>query len=410
MIEDSVADYEIIESRKDLEALAKSLMSEPVVAFDTEADSFYHYFDKTCLVQVATRKNVWLIDPLTIEGPDQLAPLSKVFRSPKVQKVFHAAEYDIFVLKREFGFDFKNLFDTMISAQILGYPGLGLAALVKRHFHIDLPKDEQRSDWSQRPLRIQQLDYAAADVIHLIELSEILTDALKRAKRLEWAQEEFELLALREWPERQFDKLGYLKIKGARNLDPTALAVLRELFLLRDKKAREIDRPSFKVLGNRTLLEIAETAPRSLDELGRIKGITELILRRLGDALVEAIELGLKKPHGPIPKNTSNGTTHRRRMDRQAERRFDDLKRWRTGVSEQYQLDPGVLCPNATLETIAIRNPKTKQELGELPELKKWFISEFGERIAELLDAGRKEKPKHPANSGHPSHASQDPT
>ncbi len=402
-----MADYEIIESRKDLEALAKSLMSEPVVAFDTEADSFYHYFDKTCLVQVATRKNVWLIDPLSIEGPDKLSPLGKVFRAPKVQKVFHAAEYDIFVLKRECDFAFKNLFDTMLSAQILGYSGLGLAALAKRHFHIDLPKDEQRSDWSQRPLRTKQLDYAAADVLYLIELSEILTSELQHVKRLEWAQEEFELLALREWPERQFDKLGYLKIKGARNLDPTPLAVLRELFLTRDKKAREIDRPSFKVLGNRTLLEIAERAPRSLDELGKIKGITELILRRIGDSILESIELGLKKPHGPIPKNTSSSGPHRKRMDRQAERRFDALKSWRTGSAERYQLDPGVLCPNAVLETIAIGNPKTKQDLNVLPDLKKWFIHEFGDCVLELLDASQKEKPKQPT---HPSHAQHDPS
>ncbi len=388
-----MADYEIIESRKDLEALAKSLLSEPVVAFDTEADSFYHYFDKTCLVQVATRKNVWLIDPLTIEGPEKLAPLGKVLRAPKVQKVFHAAEYDIFVLKREFDFKFKNLFDTMISAQLLGYPGLGLAALVKRHFNIELPKDEQRSDWSQRPLRIQQLDYAAADVIHLIELAEILTDALKHANRLEWAQEEFELLTQREWPERQFDKLGYLKIKGARTLDPTALAILRELFLMRDKKAREIDRPSFKVLGNRTMLEIVESKPRSLDALRKIKGITEFILRRSGDSILEAIEVGLHKPHGPIPK-INNSTPHRKRMDRQAERRFEELKRWRTGCAGRVQLDPGVLCPNAALEAIAIRNPKQKQDLSELPELKQWFVSEFGEHILDVLEAGHKDKAK----------------
>jgi ribonuclease D len=253
-----VADFEIIDNRADLDTLAQDLLSEKTLAFDTEADSFYHYFDKTCLVQVATRRQIYLIDPLAFGGPAELAPLAPIFASPDICKIFHAAEYDIFVLKRDCSFEFANLFDTMISAQLLGYPSVGLAGLAKRHFDVDLPKDEQRSDWSKRPLRANQLTYAAADVLYLISLVEKLKKELRAAKRLEWAKEEFEALVKREWPERDFDALGYLRIKGARRLDPRGLSVLRELYLLRDHRAREIDRPPFKVLGNRTLLEIAE--------------------------------------------------------------------------------------------------------------------------------------------------------
>jgi len=161
-----LADFELIETHEDLDALVQDLLGEKILAFDTEADSFYHYFDKTCLVQVATRKQIYLIDPLTLGGPAELAALAPVFASPDIRKIFHAAEYDLFVLKRDCSFQFQNLFDTMICAQLLGYPSVGLASLCERHFDVKLPKDEQRSDWSRRPLTQRQLSYAAADVLY----------------------------------------------------------------------------------------------------------------------------------------------------------------------------------------------------------------------------------------------------
>jgi ribonuclease D len=379
-----VADFERIENPQDLEALARELQSEPVVAVDTEADSFYHYFDKTCLVQIATRRNIYLVDPLALGGPEELAPLGPVMASPEVRKIFHAAEYDIFVLKRDCGFRFANLFDTMVSAQLLGYPAIGLAALVDRHFDVQVPKDEQRSDWSARPLRDSQLTYAASDVSHLIPLAERLERELEKAERLGWAQEEFESLTHREWPERGFDRLGYLRIKGARKLDPRSLSVLRELFLVRDRRAREIDRPPFKVLGNRALLEIAERKPASEKALAEIKGVTELILRRFGREILGAVERGEKKSHGPIPKKLGNGAP-RRRMDRRAERRLAQLKRWRSERARELEMDPGVLCPNSSLEAIAWSVPADPGELAEVPGVKGWFARSFGPEIVETL-------------------------
>jgi ribonuclease D len=380
-----VADYELIETRSDLDALAHDLLGEKVIAVDTEADSFYHYFDKTCLVQIGTRRQIYLIDPLALGGPAELSPLAPVFASPNIRKVFHAAEYDIFVLKRDCSFEFANLFDTMISAQLLGYPSVGLSRIAARHFDVNLPKDEQRSDWSRRPLTQQQMSYAAADVLYLLPLAELLWRELKEAKRHHWAVEEFEALCRRRWPEREFDELGYLRIKGARKLDPKALSVLRKLYLVRDRRAREMDRPPFKVLGNRTLVEIAERRPKKLSELAEIKGITDLLLRRLGRDVLAAVRDGRVDEHGPIPKLPPSG---RRRMDRHADRRLIALKRWRSGRAQQLALDPGVLCPNSALEAIAWRAPNAPADLEGLPELKGWFVREFAaEVVAVALEA-----------------------
>jgi ribonuclease D len=257
---------------------------------------------------------------------------------------------------------------------------VGLAGLAERHFQVNLPKDEQRSDWSTRPLSSRQLSYAAADVLYLIPLSEKLDKELSKAKRRRWAEEEFEALAARKWPEREFDEFGYLRIKGARRLDPRGLSILRELYLARDARAREIDRPPFKVLGNRTLLEIAERKPRKLSELSEIKGITDLILRRLGREILAAVRGGRRQDHGPIPKLG----TGRRRMDRNAERCVVALKRWRSERARQLSMDPGVLCPNSALEAIAWKAPKDLADLEAFPELKGWFVREFGNEVLEV--------------------------
>ena len=379
-----MADYERIERESDLRALSRDLLRETVIAVDTEADSFYHYYDKTCLVQIGTSQGIYLIDPLALGGPAELAPLAPVFASKKIRKIFHAAEYDLYVLKRDCSFEFENLFDTMVSAQLLGYPAVGLAALAQRHFDVSLPKDEQRSDWSSRPLRENQLIYAAADVTYLVRLADLLEAQLRELGRFEWAEQEFEALMRRTWPVREFDDAGYLRIKGAKALDATSLAVLRELYLMRDARAREVDRPPFKVLGNRTLMEIAQLQPVHQHELAEIKGVTELILRRLGREVLAAVTRGQHAPHEPLRK-AANG---RRRMDRRTERRVERLKSWRAKRAKELELDPGVLCPNTGLEAIAWRDPSLREDLAEVPELKRWFIGAFAQEIIDALRDG----------------------
>ncbi len=404
-----MAEYRFIDRVTEVEELAQKLALEKVIAVDTEADSFFHYFDKLCLVQVSASCGTFLIDPLSMP-PRGLAPLAPVLADPAIRKVFHAAEYDLFVLHRHCGLRVGSLFDTMISAQMLGYPAVGLGALVERHFDVKLSKDQQRTDWSRRPLRDVQLDYAALDVIYLAELARILERELTAKKRLQWAQSEFTALEARVWPEREFDEQGYLRIKGARKLSPRGLAVLRELFLFRDKRAREGDRPPFKVMGNGTLLDLAQNPPTSRRALGSRRGITDLVLRRFGGELLDAITRGVEGPeHPPLERKAVTEGNGRRRLDRRGEARLDELKRWRAVRARELSLDPGVFCPNASLEEMAGALPKSVDELRSLPALKPWWAEQFGaEVLAVLHDAEGRSAGDDGARAPAPAGAPED--
>ena len=393
-----MAEYRFIDRVAEVEELAAKLALEKVIAVDTEADSFFHYFDKLCLVQVAASCGTFLIDPLSMP-PRGLAPLAPVMANPSIRKIFHAAEYDLFVLHRHCGITVRGLFDTMISAQMLGYPAVGLGALVERHFDIKLSKDQQRTDWSRRPLRDAQLNYAASDVIYLIELSQLLENELAQKKRLAWGKAEFSALEQRIWPEREFDEQGYLRIKGARKLTPRGLAVLRELFLWRDKRARDGDRPPFKVMGNGTLLDLAQSPPMSRRALGTRRGITDLVLRRFGQELLDAIVRGAEgAEHPPLERKQPTGNG-RRRLDRRGETQLEELKVWRATRARELGLDPGVFCPNASLEEIAALMPRTIDELVGLSALKPWWAEHFGPEVVAVLNAADTTATEEPAKS-----------
>jgi ribonuclease D len=377
-------DYALIQTSEELEALARTLRGERVIAVDTEADSFFHYFEKLCLLQFGTRDRVFLVDPLALATEATLKPIAQILADPRIRKVFHAAEYDLYVLQRSGGLKVRSLFDTMVCAQLLGYPAVGLAALVERHFKVGLSKDQQRTDWSRRPLRSAQLAYAAADVRYLLDLSERLEEELRAKGRLAWAKEEFRALESRVWPEREFDPEGYLKIKGARGLDPEKLAVLRELYLMRDARAREQDRPPFKVLGNGTLLDLAQRPCKSRRALSERRGITELVIKRLGAEILEATRRGLEgREHPPLePKAVGPG---RRRLDRRGEAQLERLRAWRARRAASLEMDPGVFCPNATLEEIAAAGPESLESMRVIPLVKGWWVDSFGREVLECL-------------------------
>ena len=154
----SAASVPLIESQADLEALFARLRSAPLLAVDTEAASFHRFIDRVYLLQISSRDETAVVDPLAVES---LAPLSLVLADPEVEIVFHDADYDLRLLDREYGFRATAVFDTRIAAQLLNEPGVGLAALLEKYMGVRLDKRFQRADWSARPLSPEMLEYAA---------------------------------------------------------------------------------------------------------------------------------------------------------------------------------------------------------------------------------------------------------
>ncbi len=271
----------------DADALARLLellRPEPVVALDTESNSFHVYRERVCLLQLSTREMDFIVDPLAVD----VRPLGALLCDGR-ETVLHGADYDVRCLRREYGWRLPRLFDTMVAARRLGRDGLGLSALVEQRFGVRLSKANQRSDWGRRPLSPDQLAYAALDTHYLLPLSEGLRAELQEKGLGAQAEAEFQRIAAVEPRERVFDPEGWRKLKGARELDPPGKAVLRALWIAREAKASEADRPPFKVLAEQAMVEIARRRPAEAEALARVPGVTPQVLRRMGDAIREAL-------------------------------------------------------------------------------------------------------------------------
>lgn len=369
----------LISKNAALENLAAELLQEPVVAVDTESNSLYAYKEKVCLIQFSTRTADFLVDPLPFEN---LAPLQPLFESKHIEKVFHAAEYDLICLKRDFGFKFSNLFDTMVAAGILGYPSLGLGSLLMDEFGVKTNKRFQRANWGERPLPQNLKKYAQQDTHYLLPLRDRLREALKKRNLWKLASEDFDRLCKVKTPKNgglaqgEVEK-GFWRIHGAYDLDPRNAAVLLELCRYRDKVARSENKPIFKVLSDQTLFAIAQQTPRDIESFYEIQGMSERQVRRHGRNLLHAVKKGSKS--GPLypPKRVKpNG---------QYLNRIEILKRWRKASAGKMGVNPDVILPRDLLNSVAQKNPSCKEELAEVFEAVPWRMEHFGDQIIAVL-------------------------
>lgn len=267
-----------------LATLVERVREAPIVAVDTESNSFHVYHERVCLLQITTSAGDFVVDPLSVD----VRPLGEVLCDGR-ETVLHGADYDVRCLKREFGWRLPCLFDTMAAARRLGRSALGLSALVESHFGVRLSKAFQRSDWGHRPLAPAQIAYAALDTRYLLPLRDRLARELEQRGALDDARKEFDRIAAVEPRERVFDRGAWRRLKGARDLDPAGRTVLEALWIAREERARQLDRPPFKVIAEQTMVEIARRRPRD-GELARIPGVTPSVLRRLGEVIRAAVD------------------------------------------------------------------------------------------------------------------------
>ena len=362
-----------IDRQQPFDEAAQRVAAQPTIAVDTEADSLHSYFDKVCLIQVSIPGEDLVIDPLT---RIDLAPFGRVLADSSVTKILHGGDYDLRILNRDFGFTVSNVVDTMICAQLLGYSAIGLAALLERHFGLQVDKTHQRADWAMRPLPPDMLEYAAMDTRHLIALAAKLREELTAVGRWEWAVEEFSRLESVRYRESEEEVETWRKVKNIGNLDRRSLAIFRELHAWRDRLARAADRPPFKVIGNDVMIEIAKARKGAVPEIAQVKGMSRYHIDRYGRELSAAVKRALDLPEAELPEKNEPKPWQR---DRALESRIERLKKVRDRVAKELSIEPSIVAPRHVLTAIA-----TTESL-DVPAMREWQKRLIGNELLASL-------------------------
>lgn len=369
-----------VDSKEGIGAVAGAAEEEGHLALDTEADSLHSYFHKTCLIQVTAGDGNFIIDPLGLD-PELLTPLWRLVEDPEFPVLMHGSDYDIRVLDRDYDVRIRGLVDTQIMAQVLGEPKTGLAALLEKELEVGLDKRHQRADWGRRPLTPSQVAYAAADTAFLETLAVRLRERLRAMGRWEWAEEDF--LRLEQVRHRQVepDPLAFERVKGARALRGEARDRAFDLFQWRDQQAQHLDVPPFKVLGNKQLVALAETAPESHEKLAEIDGLGPRFVRRWGDLILKIVNRPQRAPERiRRPRQPDLSATEVRRVKL--------LSAVREEVATELGLEPGLVCPRACVTAVASRSPRCASPTGlQDAGLVGWRLEILGGKFLEVFAA-----------------------
>lgn len=366
--------YTFIESDKQLEKLCQEFLKEEVIGVDLESDSLHCFREKICLIQVASRYRAFLIDPFKISN---MTPFVRVLENPKINKIFHGADYDIRSLDRDYQVRVQNLFDTEIACRFLGIKERGLASLLKRYFNVTINKKFQKEDWSKRPLNEEMIAYSVEDVAYLLELQQILSPALEEKGRLSWAEEEFNILTQVRYENNHSSPL-FEKFKGAGKLDNRTLAVLEKLLQMRLVLAQKKDRPLFKIISNASLMNLALTKPLTIENIVGTKALSPKQAEMYGKLCLTVIKEAMNMDEQELPVYP---VKKRYIKDEQVEKRIKQLKKMREKYSRELDIEPGFLLNNALIEDIAIKNPNTLEDLENLNTIRDWQIEVLGETI-----------------------------
>ena len=370
--------YLMIDSLPKLEKFADRLENQKIIGVDLEADSMYHFKEKVCVIQIGTQQITAVIDPLQIKD---LAVLKPVFGRGDIQKIFHGADYDVRSLYRDFRINVNNLFDTELASRFLGFKESGLEAVLKKRFNVSLNKKYQRKDWSKRPLPEDMVAYAAKDVTYLVPLAKSLHRELRDKGRLSWVEEECTYLSRVRPPSTDSGPL-FPGFKGAGKLGPRGLAVLEALLQLRKKIARQQDRPLFRIIGNKSILTLAEACPQSMGKLLKTGALGDKQIDRYGEAVIAAVKKAMQIPAKDLPKYPRKTAPN---VPAIVAKRVKELRNWRDKKAKKLGIDPAIICTKALISAIAVQRPLTPGNLVKIKDLKNWQATEFGSEIIEIL-------------------------
>lgn len=357
-----------------LRAMVNDLSRQTMVAVDTESNSLYAYQEQVCLIQFSTHDQDYLVDPL---GLKDISPLAAIFANPDIEKIFHAAEYDLICLKRDFNFTFENIFDTMIAGRILGREAVGLASMLQEVFDIKVDKRYQKANWGKRPLPREYTDYARLDTHYLIPLRNSMKAELVESGRWPLAEEDFSRQCGVEITSTENGLNLCWRIAGREQLSDRQMAVLQSLCVYRDKQAQMRDVPPFKIISNRSLLQVAQACPTNEQVLAELDGLSYRNVQRHKNWLVEAVRVGSRRP--VVARDSYN------RRETDMIDRLNRLRNWRKDAGQKMGVPSDVVLPRDIMQEIASRNPANLQELQQVMETIPWRFERFGKDLMREL-------------------------
>lgn len=383
-------DTTLVTNQKELDMVATRYQHAKELAIDTESNGIYVYNEHVCLIQLGTEDSNYIIDPQKLSN---LESLGSVLSNPDISKVIHGSDYDLRCLDRDYGFNIKSIFDTQVAARFLGDTHPNLASVLEIYLGVHISKSHhlQTSNWGLRPLSEAAIDYAAADVNHLLSLSKELKTNLSKLDRLSWVEEECQRLERIRYVAPDPPEIAFLKIKGSNKLSSKGLAILKELFSWRDSQAKAADIPPSRIIINETMIRLATTADeiRSsdqttvnkiiIDELETQSRLPQTRIREISETILKA----MKGPefYRPGVKHESRAWTTKSREILKL------LKRWRQDKSTELSLDPSLLWPTRSFERIALDISAWESEItySEATSVRAWQIAQFANEISSQL-------------------------
>jgi ribonuclease D len=362
-----------VNTTEQLHNMVEDLAAQPCVAVDTESNSLHAFREQVCLLQFSSAKADYLVDPLALHDLSSLAP---IFSDPNIEKIFHAAEYDLICLRRDFHFSFTNLFDTMHAARVLGYPAVGLDKLLGDKFGVKMDKRHQKADWGARPLSQEQIHYARLDTHYLFDLRNILETELHEQERIYFAKEDFQRACRLEDSKPRSNGASWERFAARKDLSLRELTMVAHLCKWRDREAERLDRPPYKVMMDDVLILLAKNPPEAKVDLSAA-GLSEKQIRLWGDMVLSAIRHGAQAP-----------LVERRQSDRKDDavlRRLEKLKVWRKKIGMDLKVESDIVLPKPYLAILSENPPKDLSELKMLMKDSPARFEKFGAQILKTL-------------------------
>ena len=349
------------------------LVTQKRVAVDTESNSLHAFREQVCLIQFSSTNADYLIDPLVLKDLSELAP---IFSNPKIEKIFHAAEYDLVCLRRDFKYSFVNLFDTMHAARVLGYPAVGLDRLLNDKFKIQTDKRHQKANWAARPLTKEQIHYARLDTHYLFDLRDVLEKELREKERLEFAKEDFRRACLFDEQKQKMNGESWERFSARKDLSQRDLTILAQLCKWRDIEAEKLNRPVYKVVMDDALVMVAKNSPQHKVDLSAL-GLSEKQIHLWGDGVLSAVRRGVSAP-----------LVERRQVEARNDaflRRLEKLKVWRKKVGLEMGVESDVILPKPYLSAMAENPPKDMEELALIMKETPSRVKKYGVQILQVV-------------------------